>query len=127
MDTGIKKKFILVGEDENFYANIYKVKLAKEGFEVQVVGDGEMLLKAARDKKPDLIILDLIMPVKDGFETLAELKADPELKNVKVVVCSNLGQQEDIKRAKEMGALEYLTKAGLSIQEMVDKIRGYVK
>lgn len=120
------QKYILVGEDDKFYANIYKIKLAKEGFEVEVVGDGAQVLASARKRKPDLILLDLIMPVKDGFETLKELKADPKLKDIKVVVSSNLGQQEDIAKTAKMGALDYLTKANLSIQEMVDKIRGYL-
>lgn len=121
------KKYILVAEDDKFYANIYKIKLAKEGFEVEVVGDGEQALKSARERQPDLVLLDLIMPVKDGFETLKEMKADPKLKDIKVVVSSNLGQQEDIKKANDLGATDYLTKANLSIQEMVDKIRGYLK
>ncbi|KKR81119.1 MAG: Response regulator receiver protein [Candidatus Daviesbacteria bacterium GW2011_GWA1_41_61] len=121
------KKYILVGEDDKFYANIYKIKLAKEGFDVEVVGDGEQVLTSARQKKPDLILLDLIMPVKDGFETLKELKADPKLKDIKVVVSSNLGQEEDIKKTVQLGAVDYLTKANLSIQEVVDKIRGYLK
>lgn len=120
------QKYILVGEDDKFYANIYKLKLAKEGYDVEVAGDGEQVLKAARERKPDLILLDLIMPVKDGFETLKELKADPGLKDVKVVVSSNLGQEEDIKKTRELGAIDYLTKAGLSIQETIDKIRGHL-
>lgn len=121
------KGYILVAEDDRFYANIYKTKLAKEGYEVVVTGDGVQALKVAREKKPALIILDLIMPVKDGFETLKELKADAVLKSVKVVVLSNLGQEEDIKKAKDLGAVDYLVKTNLSITEMMEKIKGYLK
>lgn len=120
-------KLVLVAEDDKYYANIYRTKLNKEGYEIMVAGNGEEALKAAREKKPALILLDLIMPVKDGFETLKELKADAALKSVKVVVLSNLGQEEDIKKAKNLGAADYLVKTNLSITEMVEKIKGYLK
>lgn len=125
-DISTNKKFILVAEDDKFYANIYKMKFSKEGFDVEVAGNGEEALKIARQRKPDLILLDLIMPIKDGFETLKELKSDANLKAIKVVVSSNLGQEEDMKKAKELGALDYLTKVGMSIQEMTDKVKGYL-
>ena len=120
------KKLILVAEDDQFYANIYKVKLAKEGYQVVLAFNGEETLKEARLKKPDLILLDLIMPVKDGFETLKELKEDTSLRDVKVVVLSNLGQDEDIKKVKELGATDYLVKTNISIQKVLDKIREHL-
>lgn len=120
------KKYVLVAEDDRFYANIYKTKLSKEGFEVAVAGDGAEALKLARQKKPSLILLDLVMPVKDGFETLKELKADASLKSIKVIVLSNLGQEEDIKKAKDLGAHDYVVKANVSIQEMMSKVKGYL-
>jgi CheY-like chemotaxis protein len=120
------KKEVLVVEDDYFYANIYRAKLAREGYGAEVVADGEQALKAVREKKPDLILLDLIMPVKDGFETLKELKADPNFKDIKVVVLSNLGQGEDVQRAKDLGAVDYLIKTNVSLQEVVDKIKKYL-
>ena len=120
------KKYILVAEDDKFYANIYRTKLTKEGYEVVVVGDGAQAIKLARQKKPDLILLDLVMPVKDGFETLKELKADANLKSVKVIVLSNLGQEEDIKKAKELGAVDYIVKANVSIGQMMSKIKSFI-
>lgn len=125
-ESGGAKKYILVAEDDKFYANIYKTKLAKEGYEVVVAGDGAQALKLARQKKPDLILLDLVMPIKDGFETLKELKADANLKSVKVVVLSNLGQEEDIKKAKELGAQDYLVKTNVSIGQMMSKIKSFI-
>lgn len=121
-----KKKTILVAEDDSFYSNIYKFKLNKEGFNVQTATNGDEALKLAKEHKPDLILLDLIMPIKDGFETLKELKQDPTLKDVKVIVISNLGQDEDIIRTKELGAQDYLVKANMSIQEMMDKVKSFL-
>lgn len=118
-----KKSYILVAEDDKAYANIYRVKLTNEGFDVLVVGDGDAAIASMKQKRPDLVLLDLIMPCKDGFETLERIKADPKLKGIKVVIFSNLGQEEDIERARRLGALDYFVKAGLSIHEMVDKVR----
>lgn len=120
------KKFILVAEDDKFYANIYQVKLAKEGYEVRVAEDGEQTLSEMKKRKPDLLLLDLIMPVKDGFEVLREMKADSILKDIKVLVLSNLGQEEDIKKAKDLGADDYLVKTNMSIQEMMEKVKSYL-
>ena len=125
--AGKDQKFILVAEDDRFYANIYRTKLAKENYEVAVVGNGAMALALAQRKKPDLILLDLIMPVKDGFETLKELKADPKLADVKVVVLTNLEQADDIKRAKDLGAVDYIVKSNVSIHEVVEKVKELIK
>ncbi|HLB60960.1 MAG TPA: response regulator [Patescibacteria group bacterium] len=120
------RPFVLVAEDDQFYANIYKVKLAKEGYDVTVVGNGEWVLSVAKKRKPNIILLDLVMPVMDGFETLKALKKDPELANINVIILSNLGQDEDIQTAKSLGAKDYLIKANNSIQEVVAKIKQYV-
>lgn len=121
-----QKKYILVAEDDAFYANIYKVKLEKEGFEVTVVGDGQQAIDKLKEKAPDLLILDLIMPEVDGFEALERIKADPKTKDIKVIVLSNLGQDEDVERAKKLGALEYVVKASVSIQEMIKIINKHL-
>jgi DNA-binding response OmpR family regulator len=125
-DTKAKAVSLLVVEDDKFYANIYRVKFAKEGFETRLASDGDEALKMAREKKPDLILLDLIMPRKDGFETLKEIKADPELKNIRVVIFSNLSQDEDIKRVMDAGAHDYIVKANISLQDMVNRVKGYL-
>lgn len=115
--------YVLVVEDDPFYSKIYKTKLAKEKIESQIVGNGNEAMKAAQVRRPKLILLDLIMPGKDGFETLAELKADPNLKDVSVIVLSNLSQEEDIQRIMSLGASEYLVKANIPIQEVIDKVK----
>ncbi len=117
-----QKKYILVAEDDKFYANIYKTKLSSVGYDVLVVGDGEKAVEEARKRKPDLMLLDLVMPTMDGFEALAEIKADEKLKDIKCIILSSLSQEEDRQRARELGAVDYLVKTDLSIHEMIEKI-----
>ena len=123
MDT---KKTILVAEDDLLYASVYQNKLTKEGFDVVVVGNGKEAVKKASELKPSLILMDLIMPEMDGFTALEKIKGDPETKNLKILVMSNLGQDSDIQRAKELGAEEYFIKANISIQELIEKIKSYL-
>ena len=120
------KKTIVVIEDDPFYSTIFEKKLTLEGYNIIHAPDGEQGLKAIREKKPDLILLDMIMPVKDGMETLKDLRADPALKDSKVIVLSNLGQESDIQMTKEYNALDYIVKSNMSIQEMVEKVRKYL-
>jgi len=115
-----------VGEDDKFLSNIYKTKLTKIGFQVDHALNGEEALKMARENKPDLILLDLIMPVKDGFETLKELKADSSLKDVQVIILSNLSQEEDRQRVLNLGAVEYVVKAYVSFSEIVRLVKKYL-
>lgn len=122
-----EKKYILVAEDDKFYGNIYKTKLTKEGYDVLVAANGVEAMKAMHEKKPDILILDLIMPLKDGFEVLKEVRSDPKLKDLKVLALSNLGQEEDKKRVTELGVLEYLIKTNLSIQEVTAKIKKHLE
>jgi DNA-binding response OmpR family regulator len=114
---------ILVVEDETFLVKIYTVKLKKEGFDVSIATDGEQAVKMASEIKPDIILLDLILPKMNGFEALEKMRQDPNLKKTPVIVLSNLGQDEDIKRAESLGATDYLVKANFSIQEVIAKIR----
>lgn len=122
-----KQKTILVAEDDTLYASVYQNKLTKEGYNVVVVGDGAQAVKKASELMPDLILMDLIMPEMDGFTALEKIKSGSDTKGIKVVVMSNLGQDSDIKRAKDLGAEEYFVKANISIQELVEKIEQYIK
>lgn len=119
----VADKYVLVVEDDPFYSKIYKTKLAKEKIDSQLVANGNEALKAVKALRPGLILLDLIMPGKDGFETLAELKADDAVKDIPVIVLSNLSQDEDIRRIMALGAKEYLVKANVPIQEVIDKVK----
>lgn len=116
-------KYVLVAEDDRFYARIYETKLGREGFDVKVVTNGEEALAAIKERVPHLIVLDLMMPIKDGFDTLKELKQSEKYKNIPVIVISNLGQNEDVQQAMTLGASDYFIKANLSIEEMVAKVK----
>lgn len=120
------KPLVLVAEDDKFYASIYQAKLEREGYRVAIARDGVETIKMVGEQSPDLLLLDLIMPVKDGFETLKELRAKPDTKDLKVIVFSNLGQEDDIDRVKEMGVTDYLVKTNISIQEMIEKVKQHL-
>ena len=85
--------------------------------------DGEIGLKIAKLKKPDLILLDLVLPRVDGFEVLKELKKDPQLKDIPVIILTNLERIEDVQKAIELGATTYLIKAQYSLKEVIEKIK----
>lgn len=119
-------KFVLVAEDDKFYANVYKRKLEIEGYEVVIAKNGQEALDIIKTKTPDLILLDLIMPVIDGFGVLKEVKNDIKTKNIKVIVLSNLGQDEDMEKAKKLGADEYIVKSNLTIDELMDRIKAAI-
>src|SRR3989344_4733572 len=114
---------ILVAEDDRFLANAYRVKLEREGYEVNVVFDGVELMKVLADFTPDLIVLDLIMPNKDGFTVLRDLKNDEKYKNIPVLVSSNLGQSDDIVKATKLCADDYIVKTDLSMKGFALKIK----
>jgi len=120
-------KKITVAEDDQFLSNAYRVKLTKEGYEVKMTADGEELIESLKTDKPDLIILDLLMPKKDGFEALKEIKENPQWKNIPVIIASNLGQTNDIDQGMKMGANDYIVKSDLSLEDLVQKIKDLIK
>jgi len=115
-------KKIFVAEDDKFLASAYRLKLTKAGFDVKIVRDGQELLDLLKTDFPDLIILDIIMPVKDGFITLQELKANTLWSTIPVIVASNLGQKEDMDKAIKLGANDFFVKSDLSLQGVIQKI-----
>ena len=119
------KKLILIAEDDKYFVDIFNRILPKEGYNIQVAEDGQLALDAIHKQMPDLLILDLVMPIKNGFDVLAELKKENILKDLKVVVLSNLNQDVDVQKAKEYGAIDYLVKANISVNEVLTKIKSY--
>lgn len=117
------KRKILIVEDDQFLVKIYQTKLEKEGFEINIALDGEEGLQKTTGFKPDLILLDLILPKMNGFEVLKKLKENPATKNIPVIVLSNLGQESDVKQGMELGAVDYLIKSDHSISEIIEKIK----
>jgi DNA-binding response OmpR family regulator len=113
---------ILLVEDEGFLRRIFKGRLVKEGYEVTDVESAERALERLPELRPDLIILDLYLPKMSGFDLLKLLKADPALRDIPVVILSGLGQESDIRKGLELGALEYVVKANVSPRELLAKI-----
>jgi DNA-binding response OmpR family regulator len=114
---------ILIVEDDKFLRLLLERKLKNENFEVVAAEDGEEALEKIVIEKPDLILLDIILPKKSGFAVLEEINKDENLKRIPVFIISNLGQPEDIERGKNLGAKEYFVKAGLSLEELIKKIK----
>ena len=120
---------ILLVEDEPFLSSLLKNRLEKEGFEVTLAKDGEEALNSIRSAKPDLVLLDVILPKKSGFELIEELRKEPKFqaKDLPVIILSNLGQPEDVSRGEDLGATQYLIKAKISIDDLVQKIKDLLK
>ena len=114
---------VLLVEDDSFLANIYKTKFELEGFKVSVSNDGAVGLADAKKKKPDVILLDILLPKMDGFSVLGQLKKDAATKDIPVILLTNLGQKDDVEKGIELGAVDYLIKAHFKPSETVAKVR----
>ena len=119
------KPTILLVEDDPFLSSILQLKLDKENFKTIRAADGEEALNLLIEQgiKPDVILLDLILPKKNGFEVLETIRQDPTLEKLPVIIISNLGQPSDIDRGKSLGVIDYFVKAKLSVDELVNKVR----
>jgi len=123
-DKGSKfKSKILLVEDDKMLADMYITKFTKEGLQVIRAEDGAEGLAMARKHKPDLILLDIIMPKLDGFAVLRELKQDKDHQNMHVLLLTNLGQSEDVEKGHELGADDYFIKANHTPAEIVEKVK----
>ena len=119
-------KKILIAEDEEVLLNVLKDRFEAEGWEVTTARDGEEAVESIKKIRPDLVLLDLLMPKKDGFEVLKEIRGDPEFKTLPIiVVLSNLGSDEDIKKALALGANDYFVKTQHPMSEIVEKAKKY--
>lgn len=121
-----EKKKILLVEDDTALAGVYKARLEIEGFDVREVNNGEQALSAALDYRPDLILLDAMMPKISGFDVLDILRNTPETANMRIVMLTALSQPKDKERAMEMGVDEYLVKSQVVIGDVVDKIKQHL-
>jgi CheY-like chemotaxis protein len=118
---------ILLIEDDKFLRRACEVSLKKRGFTVLTAVDGEEGLQQARTGYPDLILLDMLMPKLSGIETLEALKSDDRMCSIPVVILSNSSVEADVQKAKDLGAVGYLVKASLSLQELGDKVLAYLE
>lgn len=116
------KKILLV-EDDRFLRELMNKKLLSMGYDVVVAADGESGLTMIKESRPDVVLLDLILPGINGFEVLERAKKDPETANIPVVILSNLGQSEDIEKGLKLGAKDFLVKAHFTPQEIVNKLK----
>jgi len=115
-------KKILIVEDEDVIADLIQKKLSKEGYEVSRAKDGVEGLEKMKEIKPDLILLDVVMPKMGGFEMMEKMNKTPKLKRISVVIISNSGQPLELDRAKKLGAKDWLIKTEFDPQEVVDKV-----
>lgn len=117
---------ILIAEDEEVLQKVLVEKFQNEKYALRTVTRGTEVLETSEVFKPDCILLDLMLPGMDGFEVLKQLKSDPELKQIPVIVLSNLGQDDEIKRVLALGAVDYLVKTQHPIDEVVEKVHMHV-
>lgn len=116
------KKKILIIEDDPVAVKAFEEQLGRE-FELGYAYDGEQGLEKLKKDKPDLIILDIIMPKLPGFDVLQRIKADPDVRDIPVIIVSNMGQDVEIQKGKKLGAVEYFIKTELSLSTLLNKIR----
>lgn len=118
------KKHLLIVDDDPLIARMYENKMQVDGYDVAVASNGEEALLAVRRKKPDLMLLDVMMPKMNGVETLKALKGDAETKNIPIIILTNLGDNpDDIEKAKSLGALDYLVKSKISLKELSERVK----
>ena len=120
-------KTILFVEDEPTLQKVAGEILRQEGFIVKSATDGEEALRLIKTEKPDLVLLYLILPKKDGFEVLKEIKSDTQTKNIPVIILTNLESTQDVERALELGAMNYLVKANYELNDIVKRVKDVLK
>lgn len=117
---------ILLVEDDPFLSALLKTRLQNEGLTVMHAVDGQQAVEMLKASKPSLILLDLILPKKSGFEVMEAIQSDPELNKSPIIIISNLGQESDVQRGRELGAIEYFVKAKTSIDDLIVKIQQFL-
>ncbi|KKR34412.1 MAG: Phosphate regulon transcriptional regulatory protein PhoB (SphR) [Candidatus Magasanikbacteria bacterium GW2011_GWA2_40_10] len=118
-----KQSHVLIVEDDVFLSEIYQKKFEMEGFKVSMANNGEKGLADIKKKKPDIVLLEILLPKLDGFAVLEAAKADVSIKNIPIILLTNLGQKDDVRRGIEEGAAGYLIKTHFKPSEVVDKVR----
>jgi DNA-binding response OmpR family regulator len=124
--TNRKAKVLLV-EDDTFLSGMYVKKLELEDFEVALASDGKQGLKMIEDQRPDLILLDIMLPKMSGFDLLKEIKKEKKTKDIPVILLTNLGQKKHVEKGFALGAKDYLIKAHFMPSEVVEKVKNILK
>lgn len=121
-----EKKVLLV-EDDKMISSMYETKLKQEGYSVSTADNGATAIELAVQEKPDIVLLDVILPQLDGFSVLQELRGNASLKNTPIIMLTNLGTTEDKEKGEKLGATDYLVKANLTPGQVGEKIKEYLK
>ncbi|OGL75690.1 hypothetical protein A3F52_03555 [Candidatus Uhrbacteria bacterium RIFCSPHIGHO2_12_FULL_47_11] len=116
-----KKPVIVLVEDDDFISEMYALKF-KDGYDVHVARDGAEGLEMIKKVKPDLVLLDIILPQLDGFEVLERVKKEESVKDIPVILLTNLGQKQNVKKGLRLGAVDYVIKAHYTPSEVVEKV-----
>lgn len=114
---------ILLVEDDPFLIDVYSTKLKEAGFEVSVAKDGQEVFEKLKEKKPSLMLLDIVLPNIDGWEVLKKISNNPNLKDLKIIILSNLGEKSEVEKGLEMGAVKYLIKSHYTPSQIIDEIK----
>lgn len=117
------KKKVLIIDDDPYLSEAYRVKFETAGFTIDQAFDGKSGFERARSSPPDIILLDIIMPLNGGLETLEKLKGDPVTKSIPVLTLTNFGSEENVKKAFELGAADFLMKYRFTPEEVVEKVK----
>jgi len=120
------KKVVLVVEDDAFLVKAYQVKLEKEGYEVWIATDGNEAISYLSKPRPNIVLLDLMLPGASGFDILTQIRQTEGWKNVPVIILTNLGQPQDVQQGKELGAVDYMIKANTKINDIIAKVKQYI-
>jgi two-component system, OmpR family, response regulator AdeR len=123
----ITKPTVALIEDDALIAEMYITKFAKEGYTIKHAKDGSEGLAMVKAQKPDIILLDIIMPKLDGFQVLTELRKEAAFKDTPVIMLTNLGQEEDVQKGRALGATDYFIKTNFTPAAIVEKVRGILK
>lgn len=129
MDNQLKPKeqyTIVLAEDDHFISKACAEVLEKAGFKVFVVDSGDEIVDKVKIEKPDVLLLDLIMPMKTGFEVLKELRGIKEFSNLPIIIFSSLSKGDEIQKAVELGATDYIVKPRTALRDIVDKVNKYL-
>lgn len=120
------KKNILIVDDDTFFLDMYAMRFKSSGFEVVTANNGKNALEVLEKNTPDIILLDLTMPIMDGFETLKHMKKDDRLKDIRVIILTNKGEPEDIAFSDAHGAIGYIIKANSTPTEVVERVNSFL-
>jgi DNA-binding response OmpR family regulator len=125
MSEQAKRKILIIEDDKSLQNALVEI-LTQEKYEIISAFDGEEGLRKAKDEKPDLILLDIILPKKDGYEILAEIKKGEE-KNIPILILTNLGEIDNVQKALDLGATTFMVKSDFSLKDVLEKVKENLK